>query len=304
MILGIETGGTTVVCAAAAEDEPRTLVAESVIATTTPEATLAAVTAFVREQAAGGAVRAVGIGAFGPVGLHPDRDDYGIIGATPKPGWERTDLLGAVSRVAGCPVTLDSDVGAAVTAEHRWGAGVGLDDVAYATVGTGVGVGIISGGRRLLGSTHPEAGHLTVRRHRDDDYPGVCRFHRDCLEGLACGPAIAARWGRPADQLGGLTTRAVAIQAYYLGQLISALVYLLAPDRVILGGGVASMPGLRSAVAQETSRRLAGAVGSTPPARPDSAFLVAPALGGRAGVLGALSAAQQVAIRGGPDAPS
>jgi fructokinase len=286
MLIGVETGGTTVVCAAAAG--PTEIVEQVSVPTTTPQRTLAEVAAFVARHRAAGGLDAVGVGAFGPVDLDPHSRTFGVLGATPKRGWAGTRLLDPIREAAGCPVALETDVTAAALGEQRHGAGVGLRDLAYVTVGTGIGLGAIVDGRPLHGTAHPEAGHLSVRRHPTDDFAGVCRLHGDCLEGLASGPAVAARWGRPAEALGDLLEPAVPVEASYLAQLVAAVLYVLSPARVVLGGGVAQMPGLLDAVRRHAADLLAGALGDHPASDPSSGFLTQPALGSRAGVVGAL----------------
>jgi len=290
MLLGIETGGTKVVCATATS--PLDLIEVHTIATTTAEETLGAITDVIADQVRRGPVDAVGIGAFGPLDLDPSSPSFGTIGATPKPGWQGTRLLDAVRAATDAPTALDTDVAAAALAEQRWGAGAGLSNVAYVTVGTGIGVGALVDGRLLHGTSHPEIGHLTVRRHPGDTAAGVCRLHGDCLEGLASGPAIAARWGRPTDDLGGLRDLAVSMESHYLAQLVATLAYLLSPARIVLGGGVMALPGLLGAVSDDTARLVAGALGGDHPLQhPASGYLRAPDLGGHAGVIGALTLA-------------
>jgi fructokinase len=291
VLIGVETGGTKVVCAAGTG--PRDLAEVRTLPTTTPAQTLAGVAAFIEWHERRTGVEAVGIAAFGPVELDPRSPTFGTIGATPKPGWQGTRLVDAVRSVVEAPVTVETDVTAAAIGEHRWGAGTGLDDLAYVTVGTGIGVGAIVAGRPLHGSAHPEAGHLSVRLHHDDDFAGVCRLHGICLEGLACGPAISARWGRPADDLDDLLPRAVLMEAFYLAQLTTALLYVLSPARIVLGGGVLALPGLLDAVRTQTADLLNGAL-AHPAASPHSDAIVSPALGARSGVVGALTLASDL----------
>lgn len=285
MIIGIETGGTKIVCARA--EDPREPLEVTTIPTRTPEQTLPAVTDVLRGFLAQGVVDAVGVGAFGPVDVDPSSSGFGRIGTTPKPGWQGVDVLAAVRAATDAPVALETDVTAAAIGEHRWGAGLGSADLAYVTVGTGIGVGAIVAGRPLHGRAHPEAGHLTVRRHPADTFSGVCRFHGDCLEGLASGPAVRLRWGdSPAD-----VTRLVETEAFYLAQLVTALTYVLSPARVVLGGGVMQTHGLLPQVRHATADLLAGALGDHAASDPDSEYVVPPAFGSRAGVVGALTLA-------------
>lgn len=289
MILGgVETGGTKFVCVVG--DEDGRIIAERRIPTRGPEETLEAAVAFFRDAIAGGdRPEAIGIGSFGPLDLRPG-PGYGRILATPKPGWSGVDPAGPLRTAFGVPVTVDTDVAAAAIAEGRWGAAQDLRSFAYMTVGTGIGVGAIVEGRPLHGLLHPEAGHVSVPREPGDDFPGICPYHGDCLEGMAGGPAIAARWGRPAEALTGAERdRAVELEAAYLASAVRTIVYTLAPERVIVGGGVAGMPGMLASV----RRRLITALGGYPGLDEHAAagFVRAAGLGATAGPRGALALA-------------
>ncbi|MFM1885806.1 MAG: hypothetical protein RL026_963, partial [Pseudomonadota bacterium] len=218
----IEAGGTKFICAIA--DADRHMLAHHRVATTTPAATLGEVIAWfnerVREQ---GPLAALGIASFGPLGLEPGSPTYGKVLPTPKPGWSGADLVGPLQTALDCPVGLDTDVNAAALAEARFGAGRDAVSVAYVTVGTGIGAGLVLGGVPVHGRLHPEVGHISLRRDpRDADFAGCCPFHGDCLEGLASGPAIMARWGRPLDQLDA-DHPGTRIIGGYLGQLAANL---------------------------------------------------------------------------------
>ncbi len=293
---GIEAGGTKFVCAVGTG--PDDLRDRRVIPTTTPAETLGLVVEFFEEQRKNGlTIESLGIASFGPLDLSPDSSTYGRITTTPKPGWAGTDLVAAMSGRLGVPVALDTDVNGAAYGEYRWGAGQRLHSSTYLTVGTGVGGGVVVGGRPLRGLLHPEMGHLHVRRHPDDEFPGSCPFHGDCLEGLASGPAIKARFGRSAEDLGSYRDQMVEIEAWYLAQLVTTVVYLLSPQRIILGGGVLHVDGLLDAVRSSTLVRLAGALDGTAVADGIEHFLVPPALGSSSGVLGALALAELASNR-------
>lgn len=298
-IFGLETGGTH--CRCAVGDAAGTFLAQADTPTTTPQATLAAVRAqFEAFAARFGPPTALGVAAFGPIAVIPGDPDYGRLARTPKPGWSGFDLLGALDGVA--PVVgLATDVEAAARAEALWGAGRSAQRLAYVTVGGGVGVGVADRGRPIRGGWHLEMGHVRVPRAPGDEaFAGVCPFHGDCLEGLASGPAIAARWDAPAETLGP-DHPAWAIQAYYLAELCAVLVYAHAPDRILLGGGVMAAPGLRDRVRGALARRLNGyAFG---PALDLAALVGAPGLGRSAGVHGALAVALE-ALHGAGATPS
>ncbi len=285
IVAGVEAGGTKFVCVVG-DGEGRVL-AERRFPTRGPGETLDEAVRALREQTAStGPPAAIGIGAFGPLDLRPGAG-CGRLLSTPKPGWSGVDLVGPFRDAFRVPVAVDTDVTAAALAECRWGAARGLGSAAYMTIGTGIGVGVVAGGRPLHGLVHPEAGHVSVPRLPGDDFPGICPFHGDCLEGMACGPAIAARWGARAQDLGDeLRERAVETEAAYLAAGLRTLVYAVAPERIVLGGGVAAMPGLLPRV----RARLAEALGGYPglPEHADEAFVQPAGLGGMAGPRGAL----------------
>lgn len=253
----IEAGGTKIVCGIGSAGGGSRETAR--IETTRPDETIPQILAFFRDaQARHGRVAAAGIATFGPVDLDPGSPTYGHITTTPKPGWQDADLLGPIARGLGVAAAIDTDVNAAALAEAQLGAAKGRNAVAYATIGTGIGVGIVARGLTVKGLGHPEAGHLLPRRHPDHaDFEGVCPYHGDCLEGVAAGPAIKAAWGAPLDELAP-DHPAFAVEADYLGQLCASLVLTVAPEHIVLGGGVMSQDRLFPLVRAETLRRLAG----------------------------------------------
>ncbi len=278
MIAGIELGGTkTVVAIGSAEGR---VIEEFRFPTTLPEETLGTAIDWLRER---GVPNSIGIAAFGPIGVDVKRENYGRILETTKAGWSGFSLAGCLSGAfPAARVALDTDVNAAALAEARIGAGKGLDDVAYITIGTGIGGGILSGGRLVHGALHPEFGHLKVPRFPGDDFAGVCPFHKDCLEGLASGPSIAARWGRPAHELPA-NHPAWDTQAWYLAHGVLSLLAIVAPSRVIVGGGVCQAEGLHGKI---NSVLVEIAAGYFPPVL-GGEYVVPPALGQQAGICGA-----------------
>ena len=295
MIAGIETGGTKVICAVAESAEPGSIVDRLRLPTTSPDQTLGAVRSFLNRYAAAGSLEAVGLAAFGPVNVDSSSPCYGWITSTPKPGWRNTDIPRALGLGDAVPLQVVSDVTGSAVGEQRSGAGTGLRNVAYVTVGTGIGVGFAADGMPFLKRSHPEMGHLSVRRYPGDDFPGTCPFHGDCLEGLASGPAVRARWGRPGEQLGALHAEAVPLLAHYLAQLLAAVTYTVAPERIILGGGVLKMPGLLQAARDQLAGLVGGALDGHPLTSTHSGYVCTPALGDLAGVYGALYLAHDLA---------
>jgi fructokinase len=280
MFGAIEAGGTKFVCGAGSGPADLKTVQ---IPTTSPEATVQAAIAALRELS-GGRLDAIGIASFGPVDLCLDSPTYGYITSTPKAGWANTDLAGAVARAFGVPVGFDTDVNGAALGEARWGAAQGIADFVYLTVGTGIGGGAMAGGRVVHGSMHPEMGHIRIPHDvARDPYRGVCSYHGDCLEGLACGPAIQERWGAPAGSLPP-DHAAWKLEAHYLALGLANWACTLSPARFVLGGGVSEQRQLFPMISGELARLLNGYI-RTPEVAPA-------ALGQRAGVLGALVLAE------------
>jgi fructokinase len=242
-----------------------------------------------------GPVAALGIASFGPLDLRPDSASYGHIVATAKPGWSNTDVAGRLRRL-GVPVGFNTDVNGAALAEGRWGAARGLKDFAYVTVGTGVGVGLIVASRPVIGFTHTELGHVRVIRMPGDSWPGCCPFHGDCVEGLASGPAIAARAGTPAERLAAnhLAWESVA---FALAQLLHTLVLTTAPVKILMGGGVMDgRPHLFERVRQNLKTSLNGYIESYQVDGGLADYVVPPGLGSLAGPLGALALAADALV--------
>jgi fructokinase len=289
---GIEAGGTKFVCAIGAG--PGALLAEDRFPTTTPAETLGRAIAFFQaQQARHGPLAAVGVACFGPVDADPASPAFGSITSTPKPGWRQTDVVGPLRQVLGVPVGFDTDVNGAALGEWRWGAAQGLDSVVYLTIGTGIGGGALVNGRPLHGLIHPEMGHMRLPHNwQADPFPGTCPYHGDCWEGLASGPALERRWGRPGAGLPP-DHPAWPLEAHYIAQGIANLVCALSPQRLVLGGGVMSQPHLFPLVRAEVQRLLNGYVQSPAILEAIDAYLVPPALGPYAGVLGAFVLAEQ-----------
>lgn len=289
---GIEGGGTKFVCVVGTG--PDDVRAEERFPTTSPDATLGHAVAFFRDQQDRlGPLAALGIGSFGPVDLQPSSPTFGYITSTPKPGWRNVDVAGPFRRALGLTVGFDTDVNAAALSEWRWGAAQGLDTFLYLTIGTGIGGGGLVGGQLMHGLVHPEMGHLRLPRDVvADPFPGACPFHGDCLEGLASGPALVARWGGPAEALPP-EHEAWALEARYLALALVNLICTLSPQRIVMGGGVMDQSHLFPAVRREVMALLNDYIRAPEILEGIETFIVAPALGARAGALGALVLAQQ-----------
>lgn len=292
----IEAGGTKFVCAIGIADG--TLRERVRFATRDPDSTLAEARAFFEAAAQRhGAPRALGIASFGPLELDETAPLYGRLLRTPKAGWDDADLIAPFAHL-GIPVALDTDVNAAALAESVWGAGrradgAPLDTLVYVTIGTGIGGGVLVHGRTLRGLMHPELGHLFPRRHPDDlGFAGVCPHHRDCLEGLANGPAIVARLGH---ELGEASPEHPIweIEADYIGQLCAQITFAISPQRIILGGGVMQHARLFPAIRARAQHWLGGYIARHQVEDGIDDYIVPPGLDDRSGILGALFMAME-----------
>jgi fructokinase len=294
---GIEAGGTKFVCAVG--NATGQVLAESRIPTRDPVTTFREVFDFFHAaRSQHGELRAYGIASFGPLNINPLSAGYGRMLKTPKVGWSDFDLRGVLANEFGKPVGLSTDVNAAGLAEARWGNGLDLPTLVYVTVGTGIGAGVIYRGQPFLGLTHPEIGHIHVRRHPlDREFAGICPFHGDCLEGLASGPAIYARTERSLADASD-EDEIWDIEADYLGQLCAQLVGTLSPHRILLGGGVMQQERLFDSI-RARMRHWLGSYNVQPEFHRED-FICAPGLGNQAGVKGALALAMDAAIKGAP----
>jgi len=281
---GIEAGGSKFKCAAGSGPGDAEI---AEFPTTTPQETIGRVAEFFRTREP---VEAIGIASFGPIDPNPQSPTFGYITSTPKPGWRNFDFAGAVRDALGIPVAFDTDVNAAALSESRWGAARGLGSFLYVTVGTGIGGGALIDGRLLHGRLHPEMGHLLVPHDRvRDPFGGSCPYHGDCLEGLAAGPAIQARWGLAAHLLPD-GHPAWDLEADYLALGILSWTCVLSPERIVLGGGVMQREELFPKIRLRVGELLNGYL--------ESPEIVPPQLGTRAGVLGAIALADQHARPG------
>lgn len=287
MLLGaIEAGGTKFVCAVGKEDG--TIVERTVIPTDLPEVTMKEVIKFFQKHKPA----AIGIGTFGPADVDPVSVTFGTITSTPKQGWRNYPLVSELKKKFPVPIGFNTDVNAAALGEARLGAAKGLDSCLYITVGTGIGAGALIGGKLLQGLSHPEMGHILVRRHPNDSYAGKCPYHGDCLEGLAAGPAIEERWGVKGDQLKE-RSEVWEMEGFYLAQAIAQYILVLSPKKIILGGGVMKQVQLFPIIARNVQEMLNGYVSLPEITEHMEDYLVPPGLGDNAGITGALMLAYQ-----------
>lgn len=281
LIAAIEAGGTKFILAIGSGYD--NIIAKISIPTTTADETLSAVISWFENQSAQyGNISALGISCFGPIELDRASPKWGYITQTTKPHWSNTNVARKLGQALNCPVGFDTDVNGAILGEYAHGAAKGCDIAIYVTVGTGLGAGAIVNGALVHGASHPEMGHIYLRRHKNDmEFAGVCSFHGDCLEGLTSGTAIMARWGASLSDLP-TDHEAHDIIADYLGQFCSTLLALYSPQRIILGGGVMQSKGLIKRVQNSTKHYSNGYF-----TQEAQHMITAPALGNLSGITGA-----------------
>lgn len=288
----LEAGGTKMVCAVG--DENGKIEKRVSYPTKTPGETMPQITEFFKAEN----IAALGVGCFGPVDLNRHSPTYGYITSTPKLAWADYDMAGVLGRALGVPVGFDTDVNGAALGEVVFGAAMGCDTAIYITIGTGVGVGVYVNGALLHGLIHPEAGHVLITKRADDPYRGKCPYHTNCLEGLAAGPAIMERWGKPAAELAD-RKEVWELESDYIAQAVTNYILTLSPQKIILGGGVmhqAQMfPFVRKKVLDNLNSYLKNdfLLGHT------EDYIVPPKLGDNAGITGALLLGLQEARRQG-----
>lgn len=280
----LEAGGTKMVCAIG--DEQGNILERISIPTLAPENTMPAILDFFKNKN----ISALGIGCFGPVDLDKKSPTYGYITTTPKLAWKNYDIVGVCEKELGVPVGFDTDVNGSALGEATWGCTKDLDNSIYITVGTGIGVGVIIDRKPYHGMLHPEGGHIFLARHPQDPMErGVCPYHELCLEGLASGPSIQARWGKPGVELAD-RKEVWELEAYYLAQAICSYIMILSPERIIIGGGVAHQEQMMPLIRKEVLRQMGGYIAAKGMQDLDN-YIVLPSLNDDQGILGALKLA-------------
>ena len=291
---GIEAGGTKFVCAVGSNPDDLCV---NVIETTTPDETISRVIAYFKEQNSTKKLSSIGIGSFGPIDLNRNSKTYGFITSTPKLNWENVDFVGAIRSSFNIPIGFDTDVNAAAIGEYQWGAAQGLTNFIYLTIGTGIGGGGIINGIPLHGLLHPEMGHIFIPRDNSDkkSYEGNCPRHKDCFEGLASGPAIRNRWGRPPQDLN-QDHPAWEYIAKYISYALVNYICTISPQRIIIGGGVMKQSKLYPLIHQMVKELLNNYLQLPEITENIQNYIVPPTLGDRSGILGAIALAKQAYI--------
>ncbi len=283
MLIGaIEAGGTKFVLGIGNKNGE--IIEQVSIPTESPEITMTKVVEFFK----GKDIKAIGLGSFGPIDPNPTSKTYGYITSTPKIKWVNYNIVGELKKHFDIPIGFDTDVNGAALGELLWGRAKGLKSSLYITVGTGIGAGAVVEGNMVHGLLHPEMGHIMVRRHKDDRYKGICPYHKDCLEGLASGPAIEARWGQKAYELGE-DHQAWKVEAYYLAQALVNFILILSPEKIIMGGGVMKQKQLFPLIREEVRKMLNNYLAKDEILLDNNDYIVAPLLGDNAGLSGAIA---------------
>ncbi len=240
---------------------------------------------------------AIGIGSFGPIELNRDSSNYGFITSTPKPGWSNINICGLIKEELKIPVGFNTDVNAAALGEYEWGAGRGLNNFIYLTIGTGIGGGVMIKGRLLHGLQHPEMGHIFIPQDiKADPYEGNCPFHKNCFEGLASGPAMKSRWGKSPEDLN-KNHKAWDLEVQYISLALTNYICTLSPERIIIGGGIMEQKKLLPLILTTVKKMLNNYINMEEITDNIEKYIVLPSLGKKAGILGALVLAKKEYIK-------
>lgn len=270
---GIEAGGTKMVCAVM--DDEGKIIDRVSFPTLGKDETLKNMVDYFK----GFEIASLGIASFGPIDLNKSSNKYGYILRTPKEGWENVSFVEPFKEL-GVPIGIDTDVNGAILGEVVYGSAKGCESAIYITIGTGIGVGLYINGGLAHGLMHPEAGHILMTKHPEDKYDGCCKFHKNCFEGLACGPSIQKRWGKPAVELYNESI-VWEIESYYIAQAVADYCLCYSPEKVVLWGGVMHQDGLYDMIREKVADILNGYI----PLPKD--YIIPPSLGEDTGVIGA-----------------
>lgn len=189
-------------------------------------------------------IKALGVGCFGPICLNIEDPNYGMILDTPKRNWKFFNIYQYLKENLKVEVYINTDVVASALGEYFFGFHQKHKNLIYLTVGTGIGAGIIYKGEILKGRHHTEMGHFVVSRRSDDYYKSSCIFHENCLEGLASGKSLGERYAPMTHQEMGQQDQIWDLEGYYIAQGIYSYCLALAPEKIIIGGGVSHQPKL------------------------------------------------------------
>lgn len=276
----LEAGGTKMVVAIG--NEHGDILERLSIPTESPETTMPELVNYFKSSK----IDALGIGCFGPIDLNRESATYGYITSTPKLPWRNYNIVGTLSEALQVPIGFDTDVNASAIGEATWGSTKDVNNSIYITIGTGVGVGVIIDGKPLHGMLHPEAGHILLAKHKKDTFKGTCPYHENCMEGLAAGPAMEARYGKKAYELTD-QEEVWELEGYYIAQALVNYILTLSPERIILGGGVMHQEQLMPIIHREVLRMLNGYI-LTPQLQDIENYIILPKLNDNQGIMGCI----------------
>ena len=279
----LEAGGTKMICAVG--DEKGNIIDEVTIPTTVPNETIPEIIRYFK----GKDIEALGIACFGPLDLDKSSPTYGNILKTPKLAWTDLEIYSVLKDELEVTVNIDTDVAGSLLGEATWGSAKGISNALYITIGTGIGGGILANGEILHGMLHPELGHMLLTRHESDSFEGICPFHKNCFEGLASGPSIEARWGKPAVELAD-KVEVWNLESYYIAQALTNIILTICPKKIILGGGVMNQEQLFPMIRSKVRTNINGYI-TTKELEDIDNYIVPAVLGGKQGVMGALKLA-------------
>lgn len=285
---GIEAGGTKFVCAIGNDDLE--ILERLSFPTTTPKETMRAVINFFKRYS--DQLESIGVGSFGPIDIHRKSKTYGYVTSTPKIAWQNFDFVGTLKKQFNLPIAWTTDVNAASYGEYISGYGKGLSSVVYYTIGTGIGGGALQNGNFIEGFSHPEMGHMLVKRHSEDNFSGNCPFHKDCLEGMAAGPAIEKRAGVKGQNLSE-NDPIWEMEAFYIAQCAYNTTLMFSPEVIIFGGGVMKQKQMKEKVQEKFIELINGYV-DIPPIEE---YIVTPKLADNAGITGCLALAKEAKLK-------
>ncbi len=293
----LEAGGTKMICAVGNENGQ--ILDQVSIPTSTPDETMPKVIEYFKSKLdeslpEDDRIIAVGVACFGPVDVRPNSKTYGNILYTPKIPWRNFPMVKTLKDALNIPVGFDTDVNGSLLGEVTWGCAKGLTDAVYFTIGTGIGMGAMSGGNLIHGMLHPEAGHIAMSVVQGDNYAGHCPSHGACFEGMAAGPALEERWGKPGRELADMP-EVWDLEAKYIAQAVTATIYMLSPQKIILGGGVMGQsqlfPLIRKYVLEDINEYI-----DTKELRNINSYITPAALNGNQGIMGAIKLAEMATI--------
>jgi fructokinase len=285
---GIEAGGTKFVCAIGTSDGK--IVEEKVIPTEHPDKTMKTVIDFFGKSKHRDKVASLGLGAFGPLDSDPNSPTFGYITSTPKIEWQDYPIVSVLQERLHKKVHLVTDVEAAALGEYYYGEGMGKKNIVYMTIGTGIGGASVVQGKLLPMQGHQEMGHMRIPHDKTvDAFEGLCEFHKDCLEGIASGSAMKARFEVTSAMHLPANHKAWELEADYLASALMNIILLLSPEKIILGGGVMKQQHLLEKIHYKVIDKINRYVQVSDVV----SLIVTPGLADRSGVMGCLALAYQ-----------